>query len=242
MKKTILTLVLAAVITCGILYAENKKAETVPTKPAEKTAQTEVNMKDVSYCIGMDIARAMKAQDLGVDAEEFSAGFKAAYAGTDTRIAQQEAQVIMEQFNTMMREKMAKKMKKDVEESKQFMENYKTEEGVKSTKSGLLYKVIKSGEGKTPTAADTVTVNYRGTLTNGKVFDSSYKRGKPATFPVTGVIPGWTEILQLMQEGDKWEVVIPSELAYGKRGAGNMITPDSILVFEIELIKVESIK
>jgi len=107
-----------------------------------------------------------------------------------------------------------------------------------TTASGLKYQILTSGSGKTPTLSDTVTVNYRGTLTNGTEFDSSYKRGKPATFPVNGVIKGWTEALQLMQEGAKWKLVIPPNLAYGSRGAGGVIGPNETLVFEVELLKV----
>jgi FKBP-type peptidyl-prolyl cis-trans isomerase len=109
---------------------------------------------------------------------------------------------------------------------------------VVTTKSGLQYEVLASGAGKSPTATDRVTVNYRGTLTDGTEFDSSYKRGQPAVFPVNRVIPGWTEALQLMKEGDKWKLTIPPQLAYGERGAGKLIPPNSTLVFEVELIKV----
>ena len=141
-------------------------------------------------------------------------------------------------------------MEKQAERNKQLAEKNKTEgeaflaqnskkEGVKTLPSGLQYKVIKEGTGKTPKADDTVVTNYRGTSIDGTEFDSSYKRGQPATFPVKGVIAGWTEALQLMKEGSKWELFIPSNLAYGERGAGNFIGPNAALVFEIELITVK---
>ena len=110
---------------------------------------------------------------------------------------------------------------------------------MKTLPSGLQYKVIATGTGKSPTASDTVTTNYKGTLIDGTEFDSSYKRGQPATFPVTGVIPGWTEALQLMKEGAKWQLFIPPNLAYGERGAGREIGPNATLVFEVELISVK---
>lgn len=110
--------------------------------------------------------------------------------------------------------------------------------GVVTTQSGLQYEILASGSGKSPSASDSVTVHYRGTLTDGTEFDSSHKRGQPAVFPVNRVIPGWTEALQLMKEGDKWKLTIPPQLAYGERGAGKLIPPNSTLVFEVELIKV----
>jgi FKBP-type peptidyl-prolyl cis-trans isomerase FklB len=140
-------------------------------------------------------------------------------------------------------EKQAERTKQLAEKNKKegeaFLAANKTKEGIKTLPSGLQYKVIKEGTGKTPTAEDTVVTNYRGTLTDGTEFDSSYKRGQPATFPVKGVIPGWTEALQLMKEGSKWELFIPSNLAYGEQGAGGVIGPNAALIFEIELISVK---
>ena len=122
---------------------------------------------------------------------------------------------------------------------KAFLEANKAAEGIQVTASGLQYKVIQTGDGATPTLGDTVTTHYRGTLINGKEFDSSYRRGEPATFPVNGVIPGWTEALQLMTVGSKWQLFIPSDLAYGPRGAGQDIEPHSTLVFDIELLAIK---
>ena len=140
-------------------------------------------------------------------------------------------------------EKQAERNKQIAEKNKKegeaFLAANKTKEGVKTLPDGLQYKVIKEGTGKTPTEKDSVVCNYRGTLTDGTEFDSSYKRGQPATFPVKGVIPGWTEALKMMKEGSKWELFIPSNLAYGERGAGNVIGPNATLIFEIELISVK---
>jgi FKBP-type peptidyl-prolyl cis-trans isomerase FklB len=142
---------------------------------------------------------------------------------------------------------MAKRMKgqqegltKNKAEGEKFLADNKKKEGIKTTASGLQYKVIKDGTGKTPKATDTVSTHYRGTLISGKEFDSSYKRGEPAEFPVNGVIKGWTEALQLMKEGAKWQLFIPSELAYGERGAGQDIGPNSTLIFDIELLSVKA--
>jgi FKBP-type peptidyl-prolyl cis-trans isomerase FklB len=140
-------------------------------------------------------------------------------------------------------EKKAETMKKLAEKNKEdavtfFAEN-KKKEGVKTLASGLQYKIITEGKGKNPKATDTVTVHYRGTLIDGKEFDSSYRRGEPATFPVNGVIAGWTEALQLMKAGAKWQIFIPSNLAYEEKGIGNVIGPNAALIFEVELISVK---
>lgn len=126
-----------------------------------------------------------------------------------------------------------------LEKGEAFLKQNATKEGVKTTASGLQYKVLTEGSGKSPKATDTVTVNYRGTLIDGTEFDSSYKRGEPISFPLNGVIPGWTEGVQLMKEGAKYQFTIPSKLAYGSRGAGGVIGPDETLIFEVELLKVK---
>jgi FKBP-type peptidyl-prolyl cis-trans isomerase FklB len=123
-----------------------------------------------------------------------------------------------------------------------FLAENKKKEGVKTLPSGLQYKVVKAGSGKKPKLDDTVTVHYRGTLIDGTEFDSSLRRGKPATFPVSGVIPGWTEALPLMEEGAKWQLFIPPKLAYGERGAGSLIAPNATLIFEVELISIQENK
>jgi FKBP-type peptidyl-prolyl cis-trans isomerase FklB len=133
-------------------------------------------------------------------------------------------------------------MEKQKQRGEAFLSENKKKEGVKTLPSGLQYKVIKAGTGKKPGLNDTVTVQYRGTLIDGTEFDSSYRRGQPATFPVSGVIPGWTEALPLMEEGAKWQLFIPPNLAYGERGAGGLIGPNAALIFEVELISVQGNK
>jgi FKBP-type peptidyl-prolyl cis-trans isomerase FklB len=145
-------------------------------------------------------------------------------------------------FQKEVMAKQAEVAKKNKAEGEAFLAENKKKEGVKTTPSGLQYKVIKPGKGKKPKSSDTVTVNYRGTLIDGTEFDSSYKRGQPATFQVSGVIPGWTEALQLMEEGAKWQLFIPSNLAYGERGAGGVIGPNATLIFEVELISIQEKK
>ncbi len=139
----------------------------------------------------------------------------------------------------VLRKKIGEKNKKEGED---FLAENKKKEGVQTLPSGLQYKVIKAGTGKKPQLTDTVTTQYRGTLIDGTEFDSSYRRGKPATFPVNGVIRGWTEALQLMEEGAKWELFVPPDLAYGERGAGQQIGPNATLIFEIELISIQEKK
>jgi FKBP-type peptidyl-prolyl cis-trans isomerase FklB len=140
------------------------------------------------------------------------------------------------------KEMIAKLGEKNKAEGEAFLAENKKKEGVKTLPSGLQYKVIKAGTGKKPKVTDTVTTHYRGTLMNGTEFDSSYRRGQPVSFQVNGVIPGWTEALQLMEEGAKWQLFIPSNLAYGERGAGRDIGPNATLVFEIELLSIEEKK
>ncbi|MBI4838452.1 MAG: FKBP-type peptidyl-prolyl cis-trans isomerase, partial [Nitrospirae bacterium] len=145
---------------------------------------------------------------------------------------------LQKDLSAKQQERMQGLLDKNKKEGAAFLEGNKKKEGVKTTASGLQYNVIKEGTGKTPKASDTVKVNYSGKLIDGTEFDSSYKRGEPATFQVGGVIAGWTEALQLMKEGAKWQLVIPSNLAYGETGAGNVIEPNSVLIFEVELLAV----
>ncbi len=214
-------------------------------------AQTEVSAfktqkEKVSYALGMALARSMKTQGVDLDSDLFVKAFKDTLSGAKPAMTDEEAQKIMAAYQTEMVAKQQAEMKKQGEEQKKkgdaFLAENKKKEGVRTTPSGLQYKVIKEGDGKKPTAGDTVTVNYRGTLVDGKEFDSSYKRNQPATFPVSGVIPGWTEALQLMKTGSKYEIVIPSNLAYGAAGAGGVIPPNATLVFEVELISIAPVK
>jgi FKBP-type peptidyl-prolyl cis-trans isomerase FklB len=205
------------------------------------------NQKEkISYSIGMQIGKDFKKQSIDVDPEVLLKGIQDGTSGGKALMTEQE---VRETLTAFQKERMAKQEEetkkigeKNKKEGEAFLAENKKKEGVKTLASGLQYKVIKPGTGKKPKSTDTVTTHYRGTLIDGTEFDSSYSRGQPATFPVHGVIPGWTEALQLMEEGAKWQLFIPSKLAYGERGAGNAIGPNATLIFEVELISIQEKK
>jgi FKBP-type peptidyl-prolyl cis-trans isomerase FklB len=169
-------------------------------------------------------------------------GIRDSLTGKKTLLTESEARetimALQKDLQAKMQEKLKAQAEKNKKEGEAFLAENRGKKGVKTLPSGLQYKVITDGKGRSPLATDTVTVNYRGTLIDGTEFDNSYKRGQPATFPVNGVIKGWTEALQLMKEGSKWQLFIPSNLAYGERSAGGRIGPNATLIFEVDLIKV----
>lgn len=196
-----------------------------------------------SYSIGADIGSNFKRQGIEVDAKAMTAGLADAIAGK-TQLTEAEMKETLNTFRTEMMAKMQAKQKvageQNVKDGEAFLAANAKKDGVKVTPSGLQYKTIKSGTGKvSPKATDTVKVHYHGTTIDGTVFDSSVDRGEPVSFPLNGVIPGWTEGVQLMKEGDKFQFVIPSKLAYGEQGAGGKIGPNSTLVFDVELLSIE---
>ncbi len=206
-----------------------------------------IELKDqkdkVSYSIGINIGNNLKRQSVEVNPDILLQGIKDVLSGGKTLMTEQEVKQTMMDFQKDMMAKHQARMKelgeKNEKEGEAFLAENKKKEGVITLPSGLQYKVIKEGEGKTPIATDMVTVHYRGTLIDGKEFDSSYTRGQPVTFPVKGVIPGFSEALQLMKVGSKWQLFIPSNLAYGERGAGEEIGPNATLIFDIELISIK---
>ena len=205
------------------------------------------NQKDkVSYIIGMEMGKNFKQQSIDIDPDILTRGIKDVFSGGKPLLTEQEVQETMVTFQKEMmakQEELAKKLgEKNKKEGEAFLAENKKKEGVKTLPSGLQYKVVKAGTGKKPKLTDTVTTHYRGTLIDGTEFDSSYRRGQPVSFPVAGVIPGWTEALQLMEEGAKWQLFIPPNLAYGERGAGRDIGPNATLIFEIELISIQEKK
>jgi FKBP-type peptidyl-prolyl cis-trans isomerase FklB len=196
----------------------------------------------VSYSIGLDIGGTFKRNKMDINTDALANGIKDGMSGAKPLMTEDEVRQVMTQFSKDMQEKQKTAMEeagqKNKTEGEKFLTENKTKPDVKTTGSGLQYKVVKEGNGAPPKATDTVVVNYRGTLIDGTEFDSSYKRKQPATFPVNQVIKGWTEALQLMKPGSKFELVIPSNLAYGERGAGGDIGPNATLKFEVELLSV----
>jgi FKBP-type peptidyl-prolyl cis-trans isomerase FklB len=228
MKNLVIGITLAMLATP--LFAENR--------PALKDTKDKV-----SYSIGLDIGNTFKKQKMEVNADVLAAGVKDALSGANPLLTPDEVRTVMTEFSKDMRDKAAAASKeageKNTKEGEKFLAENKTKPGVKTTASGLQYLVEKEGSGTTPKETDTVTVNYRGTLIDGTEFDSSYKRGEPATFPVNRVIKGWTEALQLMKPGGKYKLFIPSSLAYGPGGAGGDIGPNATLIFEVELMSAK---
>jgi FKBP-type peptidyl-prolyl cis-trans isomerase FklB len=196
----------------------------------------------ISYSIGMDIGGNLKRGSVEVDPDLLAKGLKDSYGGGKTILTEDEARKTIADFQKTLMAKQAETMQKLSEKNKadgeKFLAENAKKEGVKTLPSGLQYREITPGKGKSPKDTDTVSTHYKGTLIDGTEFDSSYKRGEPVTFPVSGVIAGWTEALQLMKEGAKWQLFIPSNLAYGDRGAGREIGPNATLIFEVELISV----
>lgn len=196
----------------------------------------------VSYIVGYNMASQAKASSFDIDVDALSMAVGDVHSDKESRLNEEESRAAMTAFQTQQHAKQQEQQAQAAEENKQEGEAYLAEnaqkEGVTTTESGLQYRVITEGEGESPTAEDQVTVHYTGRLTDGTVFDSSVERGQPATFPVNGVIPGWVEALQLMKVGDKWEITIPSDLAYGSGGTSGPIGPNETLIFEVELLDI----
>src|SRR5215472_3805108 len=248
--------VLLSILFLGLLAtrpvaAQASKTDKLPEAPTAKTQNpaptTASPFKDqkekVSYAIGLNVAGSLRQMGLDVDPNILAQGVKDGVAGKPL-MTDEEARGVLTQMQQEIRAKQDEKRKleadKNKKEGEEFLVANKAKPGVVTLPSGLQYKILTPGTGPKPAATDKVVCNYRGTFINGNEFDSSYKRGEPATFPVNGVIRGWTEALQLMPVGSKWQLFVPSDLAYGERGTPDgTIAPSSTLVFEVELLSIQ---
>lgn len=204
----------------------------------DKSTPLKDSKDKVSYSIGLNIGFNLKKQNVSINPDTFVLGLKDALAGKP-QMTDEQVKETMTAFEKEMIDKQKAAGVKNGADGEKFLAENKKKEGVKTTASGLQYKVVKEGTGAQPKEKDTVKANYRGTLIDGTEFDSSYTRGQPATFPVSGVIKGWTEALQMMKVGSKYQLFIPANLAYGERAIGPDIGPNSTLIFEVELLDVK---
>jgi len=237
MKKMIS---IAAVVLLAGCHSGSDKATT-----AKAGALDSENAK-FSYAIGLDVGKSLSRIGEKIDMAAFNKGLSTSVEGKDSELSEKEIAEVKQAVFKRQQEAMLKKQQKLAQENKsaggKFLQENASADGVKTTKSGLQYKVLTEGTGPKPTLEDTVKVNYEGKLLDDTVFDSSYKRGQPVTFPLGSVIEGWKEGLQLMPVGSKYRLFVPAALAYGEHGAGNVIGPNAVLVFDVELIGIEKSK
>ena len=230
-----LTRLTGVIVLSSGLYACNEGSS--------NTQALESLQQKASYSYGVDVATRLKQQGIELDVKALNRGIADAYNGTELALSEEDRLQAKTTFQTELRDALVKQQadvaEKNLADGKAFLEDNAKKSGVITTDSGLQYKILTTGDGKQPKASDTVTTHYKGTLIDGREFDSSYKRDKPASFPVKGVIKGWTEALQLMHVGDKWQLYIPSELAYGATKRSELIQANSTLVFELELLGIK---
>lgn len=237
MKRIVISVLLCGVMlfVCGC-----KKNEPVEEP---KVIKPETEKDSISYVIGTSMAHSLGDIKDDINPEMLILGIKDKLDGKPMLVSEERAQTLMREFSMKIQTREAEKDQavadKNIEEGKKFLEENKNKEGTVTTESGLQYSVLKQGDGPKPAETDTVSVHYQGTTINGIEFDSSYKRGEPAVFPVNGVIKGWTEALLLMNAGSKYKLVIPSELAYGPSRVSPLIGPNEVLVFEVELLDIK---
>ncbi len=233
MKQSLITLALAAMVFLAMPGCSSDKKVTELTTQDQK----------VSYMFGLNMGGYLKKLGINVDRAALFQAINDTLDGHKALMTQEQVTAVQQEFSQKMQEKQMAESKaageKNTKEGSEFLAKNKTEKGVVTTASGLQYSITKEGTGPKPKATDMVSVNYRGTFIDGKEFDNSYTRGQPATFPVTGVIPGWTEALQLLPVGTKAKLFVPGNLAYGERGAGQQIGPNKTLIFEIELLSIQ---
>lgn len=209
---------------------------------ADEATTLATDQEKISYAIGMNIGNTLLAQEFHLDLDRVIAGLSASFQKQPGLMTESEMAMVLNSLQQQLQEKalaeQAALAEENLRKGKEFLAANAAAEGVKTLESGLQYKILSKGEGAVPTQEDTVKVHYRGTLIDGTEFDSSYQQGQPAEFPVAGVIPGWVEVLQLMHEGEKLQVAIPPNLAYGENGAPPVIEPNTVLIFELELLEI----
>jgi len=245
-RVTSLMVALAFALTLAAFAQESmeaKKDEMAPAAASEASDVLKTDKEKASYAIGLQIGESLKMLKDSVDLPSLIRGLEDKFQDKEPLLDNQQAEKVMQEFSEKVRAEQQAKQQKEGEENlkagEAFLEENKKKEGVKVTDSGLQYKVIEEGDGPKPTAEDTVKINYRGTFIDGTEFDSSYDKGEPITLPLNRVIPGWTEGLQMMKVGSKWELYIPANLAYGPHGRPPKIAPNATLVFEVELLDIE---
>ena len=248
-----------SILAVGLMLLGNVLAQQTPAKPTPPAAPAKASKAvaapsqtvptlttptdKFSYALGMNLGTNFRKQSVPVDPALMLRGLKDGLAGGTTLLTEEEARAAVMEMQNQVRKQQQEKAQVlgevNKKEGEAFLAANKAKEGVVTLPSGLQYKILQAGTGAKPTTADSVVCNYKGNLINGTEFDSSYKRGQPITFPVSGVIKGWTEALQLMPVGSKWQLFIPSDLAYGEKGAGQDIGPNATLIFEVELLSIK---
>ena len=236
MKRISITVALVVLLSWAALFAQQ---QTVPAQ----TAPTMTDQQKQSYSIGLNIGLNLFEQEVKIDVSSLTKGIQDGLANSKPALSEEEIRAVLTNLQKEVSDRQEAKRKtladKNSKDAEAYLAQNKTKEGVVTLPSGLQYKILKAGTGPKPLATDTVVTHYKGTFLDGQQFDSSYDRGEPATFTVNGVIPGWTEALQLMPVGSKWQLVIPPKLAYGEKGFQNVIPPNSTLLFDIELVAIQ---
>ncbi len=245
-SRLISGLLLAGAISLpGLSFAANAPASTPAATSTTASVATPTTSTDkLSYTIGVDMGNSLKAQQLDINPDMLAQGIKDAVSGSPLRLTKQQMDQTLQDyqkaFMAKQQQTFAQMAEQNAKTGADFLAKNKTQAGVQTLSDGLQYKVIQAGNGNPPAANDTVTVDYEGTFIDGTVFDSTYKRGKPASFKVSQVIPGWQEALKMMKPGAEWMIYIPPQLAYGKQGASDAIGPNETLIFKVQLISVDN--
>jgi len=223
--------------------AQQTPSAQTPSGASQEAQVFKTDKEKTSYAVGMQIGTGLRRQGIELDAASVAKGFSDAFSGSKTLLTEDEMRVVLkgaqEEFQKQQAARRAERAAAAQKEGDAFLAANKSKEGVIALPDGLQYKILTAGTGKKPDGDDTVTCNYRGMLVDGTEFDNSAKHNGPASFPVKGVIKGWTEALQLMPVGSKWQLYVPPQLAYGERGAGSLIPPNSTLIFDVELVSIK---